>query len=214
MDLKPYLDRFSALSVCNLGDAIGPEAALETSIGPLCSDFRICGTAVTALCAPNDNLTLHHTIHIAEPGQVLVASDGPEGGRCGLWGELMALCAQQQGLAGTVIDGAARDQLDIRKIGYPVFARVISPRKAPKERYGSINVPLTCGSLTVHPGDVIVADADGMLVLPPHRVEATLAAAEEVVRKETRIARQVRAGRTTFDIMQLQDALQANPEQS
>ena len=210
MNLQPYLERFSALSVCNLGDAIGPSAALENSIRPLSSEFRICGTAVTAQCAPDDNLTLHHAMHIAEAGQVLVASDGPEGGHSGLWGELMALCARQRGLAGTVIDGAARDQLDIRQIGYPVFARLINPRKAPKLRYGQVNVPLALGALTVHPGDVICADVDGILVLPPEKVEETLAAAEEVVKKETAIAQQVRAGRSTFEIMELEPAIRSS----
>jgi 4-hydroxy-4-methyl-2-oxoglutarate aldolase len=119
------LDQLKQFSVCQVSDALGPDCVVETALNPLDSKSQICGRAFTVKCEPDDNLTLHHALHLAEPGDVLVVESGI-GCRSALWGELMSISAASRGLAGTVIDGAARDRLKVQQIGYPVFGGTCS----------------------------------------------------------------------------------------
>lgn len=198
------LDQLRDISLCQMVDALVPPSPFETNIRPIGSHFRITGRAVTVLCPPNDNLTIHHALHEAKPGEVLVVKAG-EGCRSGLWGELMALSAKMRGLGGTIIDGAARDQIRITEIGYPVFSAAISPRKADKARYGQMNARIAFGSLIVNPGDVIIADADGIIALPLNRIEEALRLAPEIAKREAEIEEHIRRGRTIFEILELKD---------
>ncbi|MFN8007322.1 MAG: RraA family protein [Terriglobia bacterium] len=176
------LKQFKKISVCQIIDALGPSLEFENEIRPMRSKFRICGPALTVLCAADDNLTLHHALHSAKPGDVLVVSGG---GSCqaALWGELMSTSARGRGLAGTIVDGAVRDLLELRAIGYPVFARAIVPRRATKEKYGNIGAPIRCGKLQVNSGDIIFADANGITAIPPDKLEETLYLASVAVQE-------------------------------
>jgi 4-hydroxy-4-methyl-2-oxoglutarate aldolase len=104
----------------------------------------------------------------------------------------MSTSARARGLEGTIIDGAARDLLELQAIGYPVFARAILPRRATKEKYGSIGTPIRCGKLQVNSGDIIFADANGIIAIPPDKLEQTLCLAQEAAKKESEIKRQIR----------------------
>ena len=189
-------------TVCQLADALGASCSVETSILPIDSHFRICGSALTVECAIGDNLTVHHALHLAQPGDVLIVGGSPESDGA-LWGELMSISAQTKGLAGTIIDGPVRDPVEIRELGYPVFCRHFNPRRAAKERYGKINVPVQIGSLSISPNDLVLADANGIASVPHDRVHEAVALASEIARKETQVKEEIRSGRTIFDIFNL-----------
>ena len=188
-------------SVCQLADGLGGSCAVETAIRPIATSFRICGPAFTVECAPGDNLTVHHALHLAEPGDVLIVS----GSNCdvALWGELMSLSAQSRGLAGTIVDGPVRDPLEIRTLGYPVFYRDITPCRASKKSYGRINVPIHIGKLAIRPRDFVLADANGIVCIPHAHVQQAVQQASEVVQKENKIKDEILSGRTMFDIFNL-----------
>jgi 4-hydroxy-4-methyl-2-oxoglutarate aldolase len=191
------------ISICQMADALGPTCRLERGITPIHAHFYACGPALTVACVPNDNLTLHHALHLAEPGQVLVVSGG---GSCdtALWGELMSLAARMRGLRGTIIDGAVRDFWELKECAYPVFARGLTARKASKDKYGSINIDIRIGQTSVRPGDVVIADANGVLVIAADQFEEAVRLAGEVVAKEAHIKHEIARGRTIFDIFDLE----------
>ena len=192
----------SRFTVCQLADALGPSCIVETAIHPIDPNYRICGAALTVECAPGDNLTLHHALHLAHPGDVLVVGGSPDH-QGALWGELMSVSAQSRGVAGTIIDGPARDPLEIRALGYPVFSRRFHPCRASKEKYGSVNSPVRIGTLAIDPGDFVVADVNGIVKIPFGQIPETIELASEVVRKENHIRTQILNGRTLFDILDL-----------
>jgi 4-hydroxy-4-methyl-2-oxoglutarate aldolase len=190
-------------TVCQLTDALGGWCSVETSILPIDLQFRICGPALTVDCAPGDNLTVHHALHLAQPGEVLIVGGSPNCDSA-LWGELMSISAQSKGVAGTIIDGPVRDPLEIRTLGYPVFCRHFNPRRATKETYGHINVPVEIGTLSISPKDLVLADANGIVSIPPARVQEAIDLASEVVRKENEVKEEILSGRTIFDIFNLE----------
>ena len=191
-----------AFSVCQLMDGLGRSYPVETAIRPVDRHFRICGSALTVECPPGDNLTIHHALHLAQPGDVLIVGGSPDCG-AGLWGELMSISAQSRGLGGTIIDGPIRDPLEIRSLGYPVFCRNINPSRAKKETYGRINVPVRIGAISISRGDVVLADANGIIGIARDRAQEAVQLASEVVKKENSIKDQILSGRTLFDIFNL-----------
>jgi len=199
MNNVELLQQLGQISVCQIADAVGSSLALDTQIRPLETSFRICAPAYTVVCPPDDNLTLHHALHLATPGQVLVVS-GSGGGTAALWGELMSISAQARGLSGTIIDGPARDPLEIAALKYPVFARLIHPRRASKERYGRIGGPIQFGDMTVNSGDIVVADCNGIVTFPSNVLAEVVEQARVVVRKEAEMKEVFRAGQTYFDL--------------
>ena len=200
-------------TVCQLADALGSSCLLETSILPIDSHFRICGPALTVECALGDNLTVHHALHLAQPGEVLIVGGSPDSDGA-LWGELMSISAQAKGLAGTIIDGPVRDPLEIRMLGFPVFCRHFNPRRATKETYGNINVPVQVGKLTIRPNDLVLADANGIASIPRDRAQEAVALASEIVRKENQMKDEIRSGRTIFDIFNLGQYVTASQQQA
>ena len=200
-------------TVCQLADALGSSCSVETSLLPIDPAFRICGPALTVECTPGDNLTVHHALHIAQRGDVLVVAGLPD---CdgALWGELMSISAQSRGLAGTIIDGPARDSLEIRRLGYPVFCRRFNPHRAAKEMYGRMNVPIRIGALSIRPEDIVVADANGMVSIPPARVDEAIELASEVGQKEDEIKNQIHSGHSIFDIFRLEQFVTASQRQA
>lgn len=193
------LERFTT---CQLADALGPTHPIETRLHPIDPEFRICGPAFTVECRPGDNFSVHQALHLAKPGDVLVVSS-PQNGEPALWGELMTISARAKSLGGTIIDGPVRDPLEIRKLGYPVFCREFSPRRAAKEKCGRINVPVHIGLLSVNPGDILISDVNGIVSIPRHMLQRTISLVSEVARKEEQIKKQILSGRSIFDILEL-----------
>lgn len=212
-DLKNLIAELRRFSVCQLLDGLGDTYSVETGVRPIEPHIRICGPALTVECASGDNLTVHHALHLAQPGDVLIVA-GSSNCEAALWGELMSISARSKGLEATIIDGPVRDPQEIRALKYPVFYRDISPRRAAKNTYGRIHVPVTVGGMVIHPDDLVLADANGILSIPRTRVQASVQLASEVARKENEIKDQILLGRSIFDIFNLEQYVTADPQRA
>ncbi|WP_134703980.1 RraA family protein [Ammoniphilus sp. YIM 78166] len=176
--------------------------AMDAGIKPLAPHQKVCGPAFTVLCPPRDNLTLHLAVSKAQPGEVLVASMSShyEGGA---WGEILTIAALQQGIAGLVIDGSVRDTQPIIGMNFPVLTRGISIKGTDKKNPGKLGASINVGGVTVNPGDIILGDADGVVVIPSERLEEIVAKAEEKVKAEKEIIKQLHQGKMTVDMFDL-----------
>ena len=193
-----------------LSDTLGRYATMDAGIKPLADGLRLIGTAVTVKTYPADNLMIHLALKVAKPGDVLVIdADGVTD--TSVMGELVAYCAQTQGLAGAVIDGAVRDKAGIRALGWPVFARAAVPNGPLKNGPGSINVPVACGGLVVNPGDIVVGDDDGVVVVPRERWQAVVEAAQAIEAKEAKTRARIAAGEVMWDMQGMDKTLAQFP---
>jgi RraA family protein len=149
---------------------------MESAIRPVhCNIARVVGPAVTVQVPPGDFMMIPEAMRQSRPGDVLVIDAGGETKRS-VWGEYFSTWAQGIGLAGLIIDGATRDVSDIEPLGFPVFARATTPRKPTMQGPGEVNVPISCGGVCVIPGDIVVADREGAIVVPLRHLERVLAA--------------------------------------
>ncbi|HVW70574.1 MAG TPA: 4-carboxy-4-hydroxy-2-oxoadipate aldolase/oxaloacetate decarboxylase [Steroidobacteraceae bacterium] len=189
------------LSAATLHEASGKRGALPCEIKPAAESFTVCGPAVTVHSPGGDNLWLHRALYVAQPGDVLVV-DVSGHFQHGYWGEIMSAAAQARQLGGLVINGCVRDKTLLREIGFPVFARGFCIRGTSKDFWsrGFINFPLLMGDLVVHPGDLIVGDADGVVAVAASAASAVIEAARRRDTEEAAILRRLEAGETTLDI--------------
>jgi 4-hydroxy-4-methyl-2-oxoglutarate aldolase len=166
---REFVEGLKTLSPTALADMLRLESVMRHVIRPLWPDMpRIAGPAFTVRTAKHDNLMLHAAIYRAEPGDVIVVQAGDE--EMAVAGGNVCAIAQRHGVVGFVIDGVIRDVAEARANGFPIFARGVSPIPGAKDGPGEINGTITCGGITVHPGDVVVADEEGIVVVP--RAEA------------------------------------------
>lgn len=193
------LDQVCRFPAATLHEALGKYGALPAAIKPISPAMKLCGTAFTVHTMPGDNLLLHKAIASAATGDVLVAGVS-EHYEAGYWGEIMTVAAQTRGLGGLVIDGCVRDADPIEALGFPVFCRGLSIQGTTKFGGGSLNLPIVIGKVTIQPGDVIVGDRDGLVVIPRDRIEQAVqgALAREV--KEANTMAKLRGGKTTLEI--------------
>jgi len=196
------IQRLHGFDPATLYEAAGQKGMVDPAIRPAWPGARLCGVALTLECPPSDNLMLHHAVAAAPPGVVLV---GKIGGYMvtGAWGEILTVAAQSRGIAGLAVDGAVRDIEAIRQLEFPIFSRGLAIGACTKERFGTLNQPILFGGVFVRPGDVIFGDADGLVVIEQERLDAVIAAAEARQRKEQSIIEQLKAGRTTIDLLNL-----------
>jgi RraA family protein len=191
---KTLIDRGRNLSPALLCDALGNFGAMDYRIKPVWTGAMVIGTALTVKLRPGDNLLLHRAICQAAPGYVIVA----ETGGCttnAVWGDMMTRAALKAGSEGTVIDGVVRDVEDIKDFRYPVFAIGAIPQAAHRDGPGSINVPISCGGVSVEPGDFIFGNADGVVVVPRALYEDALRIAERKLAGENDRFREIEAGK-------------------
>ena len=175
---------FARLSPTTLADVLGRAQVMDSGIRPLWPGMpRVAGPAYPVRCPPGDNLMLHAAIYRAAPGAVIVV----EAGDCdyAVAGGNVCLVAQRRGIAAFVVDGVIRDLAEIREHGFPVFARGIIPIPGAKDAIGVLNGPVSCGGVLVQPGDMVVADEEGIVVAPAGRAAEILQAAEARAAKET-----------------------------
>lgn len=190
------------LGTATLGEAWPAARLVAAPIRPLGPGMALAGTALPLRCLPGDNLALHLAIAAARPGDVLVADYGGSL-ESGPFGEIMALACRMRGIAGLVIDGAVRDSAQIAGLGFPVFARGLNIRGTAKSDRGEIGVPVVLGGVTIAPGDVILADADAILVLDAADLAPALAAAQARAAREAAMMTRLRQGETTLSILGL-----------
>jgi 4-hydroxy-4-methyl-2-oxoglutarate aldolase len=179
-----------------LADVAGRRGALHGRITALRPRMKLAGPALTVDVRPGDNLMIHAAMALAKPGDVLVI-DGKGDQTAALMGTIMMNACRQLGIAGVVIDGAVRDSLEIDEMDFPVFSVGTNPPGPTKQVSGRIGHPVTVGGVTVHPGDFVIGDADGVVVVERAKIESLLPlAAKKVADEASRIA-QIKQGKTS-----------------
>ena len=173
---------FQDVPTTTIGDLLGREQFMDIGIRPLWNAPRVAGRAYPVKCAPGDNLMLHAAIYRAEPGSVIVVESGDLD--YALAGGNVCAIAHRRGIAAFVLDGVIRDIGEVRELGFPVYGRGVIPKPGGKSVSAPLNEPVTCGGVTVHPGDVVIADEDGVAVVPGARADAVLADARARLAKE------------------------------
>ena len=189
------------LSTASLHEASGRRGALPSAIRPVDPAMRICGPACTVEGPGGDNLWLHRALYAAAPGDVLVVY--VQGAyEHGYWGDVMTNAALLRGLGGLVIDGGVRDGDALRALGFPVFSRGLCIRGTAKDKgaRGFVNAPLLIADVVVEPGDLVVGDGDGVVVVARARAAEVVAAASARDAREREILERLRAGETTLEI--------------
>jgi 4-hydroxy-4-methyl-2-oxoglutarate aldolase len=201
------VDALAAFGSATVHEAMGRTGYAGPRIRPIQIGARIAGTAITAAVAPGDNLMVHAAIEQAEAGDVIVVvptTDSPYG----FIGDLMATQMQVRGVRGYVTSGGVRDTAELREMGFPAWAAHVSAEGTVKDTAGSVNLPVVLGAVVVAPGDVIVADDDGVAVVPRVRAAATLEAARARVQRETATRERYRAGEISMDVNGLRPVLE------
>jgi 4-hydroxy-4-methyl-2-oxoglutarate aldolase len=187
-------------------EALGRVGYLGPEFRPAWSGARIGGTAVTVLCWPGDNLMIHVAVEQCRPGDVLVvATNSPS--TDGLFGELFATALARRGVRGVVLGCGVRDVAELREMGFPAWSRAVSAQGSVKATAGAVNVPVVLGGQTIHPGDVVVADDDGVLVVPRSDVPRALTASRARIDKEAASRAAFADGELGLDRYGLRDKL-------
>jgi 4-hydroxy-4-methyl-2-oxoglutarate aldolase len=206
MTVAEQIKKLCELGAATVHEAQGAKGALDSAIKPIDPISRLAGPALTVDMRPSDNLMLHYALLKAKPGDVLVV-DAKGFVEAGPWGDVMTHAAQKLGIAGLVINGSVRDANQIIEMGFPIFCRGLSIKGTAKNQPGKVNVPICIGDVVIHPGDFIVGDRDGVVVVPQGEVGATLLSAAAREEKEIAFRKELDRGRTTVDLLGLNETL-------
>jgi 4-hydroxy-4-methyl-2-oxoglutarate aldolase len=190
---------FATATVC---EAAGGEGIVDVELKQVVPGSRVAGPARTVLCGQGDNLAVHEALATVRPGEVLVITM-PEPAPFGAVGELVVIQARACGAAGMLVDVAVRDVAELKEIGLPIWARFVRVRGTSKTDPGRLDVPVVVGGATIRPGDVVVMDDDGAVVVPAERVEEVAEGARAREDKESRLRPKLRAGELTYDLLGL-----------
>lgn len=193
------LRAYEGQAAATVHEAMGRRGALDPAIKPLAADMTVCGRALTVRCHTGDNLMLVKAVSMAGPGDVIVADMG-SAVASGPFGEVLAVECMARGAAGLVVSCTVRDSREIIRMGFPVFSAGLCVRGTAKATLGTINHPICIGGVIVRPGDLIVGDADGVVVVPLEEAPDILRLAEERTAKEAAVMDRLRAGESLFDI--------------
>lgn len=200
------IDPFMDLSVATVYEVCGGRNLLDPGIHSLYSGNKVCGPAITCVVEPGDNLFVHKALSIAQAGDVIIV-DGGGRLKAALWGNIMSQAAIARGVNGVIVNGAVRDLADIHKLRFPVWCRGVCAAGPSKERVGAINIPIQFGKTVVNPGDLLLADDDGVISIAKDELEEVLKAGQKRINTEADFAEHLQDGDTTIHLLGLENNL-------
>ncbi len=201
-------EQFAEFPSATVYEANGASGMLDPAIKPIYPGMRVCGSAVTVHVPGDDNLMLHKVVTVAGKGDVVVAATGAYRG-CAFFGDVLAAGAQARDIAGLVIDGHVRDGAEIHELGFPVFAFGLNMRSPAKERLGTINHPIIISGTVIYPGDLVLGDDDGVVVVRRDVAAEVLQRSRERAAKEEGMLAALRQGKTTMELLGLDSKFDA-----
>jgi 4-hydroxy-4-methyl-2-oxoglutarate aldolase len=203
---KAAVEKLSRFGVATIHEAMGRVGLMHPYMRPIYTNAQVCGTAVTVLLQPGDNWMLHVAPEVVQPGDVVVAACTVEN-TDGFFGELLATSYRARGARGLILEGGVRDVKEISEMQFPVFSRAISARGTVKASLGSVNVPIVCAGVAVNPGDVVVADMDGVVIVPAAVAQQAADASEAREANEADKRARLAKGELGLDMYKMREGL-------
>lgn len=204
---QEMIEEYSKLDVSTVYEAQGKQGLLSRELRPILEGAKLCGPAVTVTCPTGDNLMVHAAIEVCQPGDILVINTIGKS-EAGMVGELIVTALMKRGVKGMITEAGIRDVAQLRELGFPVWTRSICSQGNTKSKGGWVNAPAVCGGELVNPGDLILADVDGVVVVKKEDLEATLEASKQRGLKEVGTKEKIARGELSIDFYNLRPVLE------